>query len=178
MNLAVLILIVINCLIYFLQYTDKIQVEDMYSSYLNVFVRKDYSRLIKSGFAHSSIMHLICNMYSLYSIGNAIVFMFGTVMFLVIYFVTMILGQVFALLLRHASHDDYTASVGASGAIFGLIGVYFMVILRLYGFSGFQSIIPSMIPLILISFMPGIDSKGHICSMAVGVVIGYILMTL
>lgn len=176
MNLIILLLIGINCYVYYNIYTGKLDLDDLGASYLYVIVRKDYKRLITSAFAHMTPLHLIFNMYSLYNIGTLIIRLFGPVHFLLIFFTTIILGQIFALYIRHSNQDDYTMSVGASGAIFGLFGVYFMTIIRVFGFAGISAIMPSIVTMIILSFMPGIDSKAHICSLAVGVVLGFVLL--
>ena len=178
MNIIILLLIGINCYVYYNIYNGKLDLDDLGSSYLYVFVRRDYKRLLTSAFAHMSPLHLMFNMYSLYNIGNVITRLFGTIHFLIIFFVTMILGQLFALYLRHSNSDDYTMSVGASGAIFGLFGVYFMTIIRIFGIAGIGSITPTIVSMVILSFMPGIDSKAHICSLAVGVVLGYLMLML
>lgn len=176
MNPIILFLIGINCFVYYNIYTGKFDLDDLGASYLYVIVRKDYRRLITSAFAHMSPMHLMFNMYSLYNIGSVVIRLFGTVRFLLIFFTTIILGQVFALYIRHSNADDYTMSVGASGAIFGLFGVYFMTIIRVFGITVISSVMPSIVTMVILSFMPGIDSKAHICSLAVGVVLGFIFL--
>lgn len=79
---------------------------------------KEYRRLITSGFLHVSWMHLIFNMLSLYLFSS---FMgnLGWLSFLVIYFASLIAGDLLALFI-HRAHGDYS-SVGASGAVCGII---------------------------------------------------------
>ncbi len=80
---------------------------------------KDYKRLITSGFLHVSWMHLIFNMISLYFFSSLIETNLGAVSFLMIYFGSLIGGDLLALFV-HRHHGDYS-SVGASGAICGII---------------------------------------------------------
>lgn len=79
---------------------------------------KEYRRLITSGFLHVSWMHLILNMVSLYLFSS---FMgnLGWLSFLIIYFASLIGGDLLALFI-HRAHGDYS-SVGASGAVCGII---------------------------------------------------------
>ena len=86
------------------------------------------------------------------------------------------LGKLASLYLRHYNHDDYSSSLGASGAISGLLGAYFLVVLRHYGFSGFEYLLRPIISLVLISSIPGVDGTSHFCCMAVGIVISYLLL--
>lgn len=84
-----------------------------------VLAGKDYLRLISSGFLHVSWMHLIFNMLSLYAFCGLIEIMEGEIRFLVIYFVSLIGGNLLSLFINR-NHGDYSA-VGASGAIAGII---------------------------------------------------------
>lgn len=84
-----------------------------------ILVRKEYSRLIASGFLHVSWMHLIFNMLSLYAFSDSIEYIFGSFQFLIIYFASLIGGNLLALFI-HRHHPDYSA-VGASGAVSGII---------------------------------------------------------
>ncbi len=71
----------------------------------------------------------ICNMYSLYIVGNSVENLFGKVKYLIIYFISGICGSILSLAFCHN-----TISAGASGAIFGLLGalLYFGYYYRAY----------------------------------------------
>lgn len=84
-----------------------------------ILIEKDYKRLITSGFLHVNWMHLIFNMISLYAFSGLLEFKVGSLFFALIYFVSLIAGNVFALFI-HKNHGDYSA-VGASGAVSGII---------------------------------------------------------
>jgi len=169
------LLIVINVVIYFLINSGKLQVEKLAVSYHQVFNRGEYIRIITSAFSHQEIMHLLCNMYSLYSVGITMERVFGKFGMAIVYFGSIIVGKFAALYLNHNNHDDYTLSLGASGAIFGLFGAYFMLVVRYYGLTGLYQLLPSFIAMAITSFMPHVDSKTHICSLAAGMIIGYIV---
>ena len=153
---------------------DKLDVEDLAVSYHMVFNRKEYYRIITAGFTHRDPMHLIMNMISLYNVGTFAESFFGHIEFLILYFGSMIIGKYFALQIRHANRDDYSFSIGASGAISGLLGAYFLVIIRYYGFAGMRMLGRPLVSLLLISAMPGVDGTSHFCCMAVGMVISYL----
>lgn len=76
----------------------------------------EYYRLLTSMFLHGGIIHIAFNMYALYSIGNLVEQIYGTKKYLIIYFASGLL----------ASFTSYKlspyVSIGASGAIFGLLG--------------------------------------------------------
>ena len=137
----------------------------------------EFYRLITCIFLHASIVHLLCNMYSLYIVGPQIESFYGKLKYIFIFFFSGICGSILSL----AFSSDNIVSVGASGAIFGLLGsiVYFGYHYRVYLGNVLKSqIIPIIILNLLIGFMvTGIDNFAHIggliggvfASMAVGV---------
>ena len=84
-----------------------------------VLVYKEYKRLITSGFVHTGWLHLILNMLTLLVFSSAIEGYLGVLKFLLIYFGSLIGGNLLALFI-HRNHGDYS-SVGASGAVNGVI---------------------------------------------------------
>jgi membrane associated rhomboid family serine protease len=84
-----------------------------------VLMAKEYIRLLTSGFLHTTWMHLIFNMIALYAFGSMLEPMLGIFPFLLIYFLSLVGGNLMALLI-HKHHGDYSA-VGASGAVNGII---------------------------------------------------------
>ena len=80
---------------------------------------REYKRLVSSGFLHVNWMHLIFNMYSLYSFSAQLEYYAGPSAYLVIYFGSLIGGNLLSLFI-HRHHTQYTA-VGASGAVCGVI---------------------------------------------------------
>lgn len=84
-----------------------------------ILVDKDFKRLITSGFVHVGWTHLIFNMLSLYAFSGMLEASVGGVNFLLIYFGSLIGGNLLSLYI-HRYHGDYSA-VGASGAVSGVI---------------------------------------------------------
>lgn len=126
-------------------------------------------RLITSMFMHGSIWHLLCNMYSLYVIGCATENYFGKKKFLLIYLVSGIIGSMFSCIFNTGW------SLGASGAIFGLMGAlcYFGYYYRLYmGKALYNEIIPVIILNLALSLVvSNIDFYAHIGGLIGGVFI-------
>lgn len=87
-----------------------------------ILLKKDYKRLITSGFLHANWTHLIFNMISLLLFSGAVEAYLGWLPFLVIYFSSLVGGNLFALLI-HKNNGDYSA-LGASGAIAGVMFAY------------------------------------------------------
>lgn len=133
----------------------------------------DVYRLITAGFMHANVFHLITNMYSLYVIGEQVESFVGKAKYLAIYFFSMVIGNLLSCLVNGPTGW----ALGASGAIFGLMGalVYFGYHYRLYLDSVLKT---QIIPLIFINLMVGfmfsnIDNAGHI-----GGLVGGLFMTM
>lgn len=128
----------------------------------------DYYRLFTSIFLHIGIIHLLCNMFSLYAIGKEIENLFGKVKYLIIFVLSGISGSLLSIAFTHN-----TISAGASGAIFGLLGalLYFGYYYRTYlGAVIRSSIIPVIVINLVIGFLtPGIDNAAHIGGLICGV---------
>jgi membrane associated rhomboid family serine protease len=84
-----------------------------------ILISKDYKRLITSGFLHVSWLHLIFNIIGLLAFSKTIEAHLGGLNFLIIYFLSLIGGNLLSLFI-HRNHGDYNA-VGASGSVCGLI---------------------------------------------------------
>ena len=129
----------------------------------------EYYRLFTCMFLHAGIIHLLCNMYSLYVIGPQIESFYGKYKFIFIYIVSGICGSLLSL----AFSQDNIVSVGASGAIFGLLGsiLYFGYHYRVYLGNVLKSqIVPIIILNLMIGFMiSGIDNFAHIGGLVGGV---------
>ena len=130
----------------------------------------DYYRLLTSMFLHIGILHLLCNMYSLYIIGKEVENVFGKWKYLVIYLLSGIAGSILSLAFSHN-----TICAGASGAIFGLLGalLYFGYYYRTYlGATLTRSIIPVIVLNLIIGFTSsGIDNAAHIGGLVGGILI-------
>jgi len=105
-----------------------------------ILADRQYYRLLTSGVLHADWVHLIFNMFSLYSFGSAVELFFGRVTFLATYLAGIVGGNVLAILLHRK--DDYRA-LGASG---GVCGVIFACIFLLPGSSVQIFLIPIPIP--------------------------------
>jgi len=131
----------------------------------------DFFRLITSEFLHASAVHLLVNMYSLYIIGTQIESFLGKKKYILIY----LMSAVFASLLSITLGDLTSISIGASGAIFGLLGslLYFGYHYRVYLGNVIKSqIIPIILLNLIIGFsIQGIDNFAHIGGLVGGVLV-------
>ena len=126
----------------------------------------DWWRLVTSGFLHSGLLHILFNMYLLYWLGTMLEPEIGSVRFAALYGTGLLWGSFGAL-----EQTTITPTVGASGAVFGLMGAAFME-LRARGIDPWRSDIAVLIALNLaISFLPGfnISVGGHLGGLLGGV---------
>ncbi len=119
-------------------------------------------RLLTCAFLHVGLIHLVVNMYSLRVIGPSVESLIGKGKFVFIYLISAISASLMSLVFV----DSNIVSVGASGAIFGLMGalLYFGYHYRLYLNDAIKTqIIPVILFNLIIGFMmPGIDNGAHI----------------
>ena len=129
--------------------------------------------LLTSTFLHASILHLGFNMYALYVIGNQVETFIGKTKFLIIYLVSGINASMLSALLTQGY------SLGASGAIFGLMGclLYFGYHYRLYlGSVLLSQIVPVILLNLFLGFsFSGIDNAAHIGGLIGGLFISMAL---
>ena len=137
------------------------------ANYKPLVISGQWYRLVTSIFLHAGLIHLLANMYSLYVIGPQLESFYGRIKFILIYLFSGICGSLLSIVF-----SNYV-SVGASGAIFGLLGslLYFGYHYRVYLGGVIRS---QIIPLILlnlgIGFMvAGIDNAAHIGGLIGGV---------
>lgn len=134
----------------------------------------EYYRLFTCGFLHGGIIHLTLNMIALYSVGPIVEKYFGKVKYIIIYIVSLLLSSVLSYLFSDS------VSIGASGAIFGLLGS--LLIIGLYNrkrisSSFVRSIINVIVINLIIGFtIPNIDNYGHIGGLLGGMLVTFVLM--
>ncbi len=97
---------------------------------------KEYIRLLSAGFLHADMMHLFFNMLTLYFFGPIVIQAFGDIAFLIVYFGSVLLGNLFSLYLY--KNQGWYSAIGASGGVAGIlfaaisvypqIGIYFFFI--------------------------------------------------
>ncbi len=120
----------------------------------------EYWRIVSSGFLHQSFLHVGFNMYLLYVLGQLLEPALGRVRFLTIYFVALLVGSCGALIGVPAG----AATIGASGAVFGLMGAA-VVEMRSRGIDPMTSGIPALIVinlLLSVTFSAKISIGGHV----------------
>ena len=129
-------------------------------------------RMLTSVFLHSQgglPFHVLLNMYALWIFGPMLEGMLGRGRFLALYLISGFAGSVGVLVLA-----PFTSVVGASGALFGLMGA-FLVIQRGLGGNSKQLLVLLGIN-VVVSFIPGIAWQAHLGGIVGGALIGFVLM--
>jgi membrane associated rhomboid family serine protease len=119
----------------------------------------DWWRLVTSGFLHGGLLHIGFNMYLLWILGQQLESVMGSARFGAIYFTALLCGSFGALVQTTTS-----PVVGASGAVFGLMGAT-VVEMRRRGYDPWSGGLGGLIVInLVISFIPGLNIAfgGHI----------------
>jgi membrane associated rhomboid family serine protease len=121
-------------------------------------------------FLHFGILHIASNMYVLFLVGPALERALGRTRFVALYLVAGFGGSVASFLLSGPNE----VAAGASGAIFGLFGAYYVVARKMGGETG--AIIGTIVVNLFISVaIPNIDIRAHIGGLIVGAILGAVL---
>lgn len=113
------VLIVANGIFTFRGFSNRLFLERHIFHVRKILVDGQYTRLITSGFLHANIPHFAFNMFALYSFSQGVGMVMGILDFVVLYFGSLIAGNLLALYV-HRDHPDYRA-LGASGAVSGVV---------------------------------------------------------
>lgn len=137
----------------------------------------EWWRILTSAFLHVNLFHILFNMWALFLFGPLLEQLYGRVEYLAIYLLCAAGGSVLTVLAA-----PQQPAVGASGAIFGLLGLAFAVSRRRHLALPRQTrmVLGQVGTLLLINlaitfFVPGISITGHLGGLAVGVVLGWLL---
>jgi membrane associated rhomboid family serine protease len=125
-------------------------------------------RLVTSMFLHENIVHIAFNMFALYVIGTPVEQYLGKPRYIGLYFVSGLAGSAGALL-----QAPFTPELGASGAIFGILGAMLIIEWQVTGRLAGNAMTWIVINLVISFAIPNISWGGH-----VGGLIGGILVTL
>jgi membrane associated rhomboid family serine protease len=153
---------------------DKVD-NDFAMSPVYVAANNEYYRLVTSMFMHVNLLHIGMNMLVLWLLGPQLEFMLGHVRYAVLYLVAGIGGSVASFWLSspyEISGQFYlpSSSVGASGAIFGLMGAY-LVVGRALKADVSQALGLIVINLVLGFVIPNTDWRAHLGGLVTGILV-------
>jgi membrane associated rhomboid family serine protease len=165
-------LIAVICGAYLLQMVvPSIQQQLLLPSFEYLQFTNQWYRLFTVALTHGGILHLGFNMYSLMVLGNPLEEAFGKQKFLIVFFFSLLTGSLTSAYFASL----YSASVGASGAIFGLFGALAIVGKKI------GADIRSIVVIIGINFafgfaIGGVDWRAHLGGLIGGVVAAQLVM--
>ena len=148
-----------------------LQQDLMLPSFEYLQLTNEWYRLITVALTHAGLLHLGFNMYSLMVLGNPLEAAFGPRKLLIVFFVSLLTGSLASAYFASL----YGASVGASGAIFGLFGAFVIVGKRI------GADIRSIVVIIGINFfigfaMGGVDWRAHLGGLIGGSIAAALLL--
>jgi membrane associated rhomboid family serine protease len=125
----------------------------------------EWWRLFTSGFLHAGLLHIAVNMFSLWMIGRDLERLLGKARFLGVYFLAMFGGSAAVYTFSDPAGPP---TVGASGALYGLLGALLVAVLRLK-LNPSTVIATIALNLVITYAIPGISIFAHLGGLAIGV---------
>lgn len=139
-SIVTIVIIAANVIMSFKGFDDRVFFEK-FKFNVGSIKRGEQIRMLSSGFLHADITHLLFNMFTLYFFADAVVMKLGSFNFLIIYFASLIFGNLLSL---YFHKDEYWYSaIGASGAVTGIL---YAAILLHPGMSLYMLFVPIPIP--------------------------------
>jgi membrane associated rhomboid family serine protease len=135
-------------------------------------IQGDWYRLVTAMFLHGSVIHLAFNMLALYWLGTIVEQALGVWRFLLIYFTAGIAGSAGALVL--STPTQFT--VGASGAIYGIMGALLVLEYLSTGSFAGQAMGLIVLNLVITVSVPNISLGGHLGGLVGGIAATFALM--
>ena len=176
----------INILVFILMVIDGAGIMDLNplihikwgSNFTALTLSGDWWRLITSTFIHFGIIHIVMNMYCLYTVGVYLEPMLGKVKYLTAYLCTGVLGSLVSLWWHL---PEGTNSAGASGAVFGMYGLFLALLTtNLIPKAVRDSLLKSIGIFIFFNLAygmkGGVDNSAHVGGLISGFIIGYLFV--
>ncbi len=143
-------------------------------------LKGDYWRLFIPIFLHANLLHLLVNMYALYSVGVLCNYIYPTRAYLFLYLVSGVFGFILSGLM-----NPNTVAIGASGSVLGLYGMVLAAFLSKENHLKKipKSIASNLLVAVVITFTiglstKGIDNYGHLGGVVSGFILGFIYLKL
>jgi len=131
----------------------------------------EWWRLVTAGFLHASVIHIAFNMLMLWWFGSALEALLGRGRFLAVYGLGLLAGSAGALLV-----SPEAATVGASGAVFAVLGAGLVLERRGINVFGGAALMVVLLNVAITLFVPNISLGGHLGGLAGGVLVILALM--
>ena len=139
----------------------------------------EYNRLVSAVFLHADFSHLFSNMILLFYLGAVVERNIGHILFAMLYLISGIAGNA-ATLLYEVTHFQSWTSLGASGAVFGVMGAMIVLLLKVPRAQRTgSSLLPRVGFMVAYSLFTGLRSSAvnniaHVAGLVTGAALGYI----
>jgi membrane associated rhomboid family serine protease len=182
-SLVTNILIAINVIMFVLTSFIRFPIE--LTQYNDQVAQGAYWELLTAMFMHENLLHLGLNMLSLFFVGRFVEILFGKWRYLVIYFVSGLLGNLLVFVIYQANLFPSTSLfyengvLGASGAIFGIfgaLGIFYILNRRSIGPGMLSNWVIWLSLNLVFSFTAGISLWAHIGGLVSGLIIALLLI--
>jgi rhomboid protease GluP len=134
----------------------------------------EYYRMLTVIFLHGGIIHYALNTYAIAILGQRLERLIGSVRFALLYILAGLASSMAIVLF-----DPYSITVGASGAIFGILGIFIYMVVFKRGMISYSErfyIIQLLAINLLITFIPGVSMAGHLGGLVGGFILGLPLL--
>jgi len=131
----------------------------------------EWWRLVTAGFLHASLIHIAFNMLMLWWFGSALEGLLGRGRFLAVYGLGLLAGSAGALLV-----SPEAATVGASGAVFAVLGAGLVLERRGINVFGGAALTVVLLNVAITLFVPNISLGGHLGGLAAGVLCAIVIL--
>lgn len=167
------ILIAINVIVFLLDMASGRMLTNLGAKENGAILLGEYWRFFTPMFLHGGILHLGFNSYFLYVVGPQVERSYGTLRFAAIYFLSGFAGAIASFALSSSP------SIGASGALFGVIGALIPFLYQNREVLGntqrrIMSIVQVIVVNLLIGLSPGIDNWGHVGGLLGGLALSWL----
>jgi membrane associated rhomboid family serine protease len=137
-----------------------------------VLAQHEWWRIVTGAFLHANLLHIAVNMYSLYVLGRFVEPVLGSPRMLLVYAVSLVVS---GLSVTYFSPPD-AATLGASGAIFGIFGALFAIGFK-FGRHG-MDLVKAMLPILILNLVftfavPDISWQAHVGGLLAGFIITF-----
>lgn len=169
--ICIILFAVVNISAYFFE-TDSINTAIVFGAYYKAFITifHQYFRLFTGGFIHLGLLHLICNMFALFSLAREVEKNYSSNKSLIILCLSIIIGNIFVYI-----GDKNIVAVGISGGIYGLFGAL-IVSYYLNGYFKVASFrdrfVKNLYVNLIINFLPNVSYLAHLGGLVCGLVLG------
>ena len=146
-----------------------------------LYVSHEYNRLVSAMFLHESLSHLFGNMILLFYIGAVVERNLGHILYTILYLGSGIVGNVMTVFYE-VTHREHWVSLGASGAVFGVMGAMLVLLLLTPKEKRFgSSLLPRIVFMVAYSLYTGLRSTAvnniaHIAGLLCGAILGFLFI--